>query len=276
LKRAFQVEITHLKFCFTSSFLARTRPAGLCYRKMSARQHQAGRLFGFVLLWASAQFLGAIGTPTSACVCAALIGLTGPFVARFFSLIERPAWLLPLLLGGSSLLGLGIAMLEHPLAAVAWLAAPLAILVSAIVVLLQTMSRRRCGLCNRHLGPGALTFTCPRCALEVCDENCWSFEHRRCQLCMEHRVPLLSAQKQWWDRVLGPTATHGRCQVCMASLEQADLRHCGRCRRLQCRDCWDNLNGECARCGWAIPDLPESLQQITAPSNLMSPSSNHE
>jgi hypothetical protein len=62
----------------------------------------------------------------------------------------------------------------------------------------------------------------------------------------------------------------------MASLEQADLRHCGRCRRLQCRDCWDNLNGECARCGWTIPELPESLQWIASSVSETPPSFNLE
>ncbi|NYF78662.1 hypothetical protein [Granulicella arctica] len=243
---------------------------------MSSRLHQTGLLFGFVLLWVSAQFLGAIGGPIAACICGALIGLLGTFAARFFSLLERPAWLLPLLLGGCSLLGIGITSLEHPLSSLSWLAAPLTILASGTIVVLQTLNRRRCGLCTRRLSPGALTFTCPRCALVVCDESCWSFEHRRCQLCVEHRVPLLSAQKQWWDRTLGPEATQGRCQVCMASFEQSDLRHCGRCRRLQCRDCWDNLNGECARCSWTIPDLPDSLQQIASSYNDARPSHQHE
>jgi hypothetical protein len=242
---------------------------------MSARLHQAGLLFGFVLLWVSAQFLGALVAPLAACLCGLLIGVLGTFTARFFSLLERPAWLLPVLLGGCSLFGLGIAFIEHPLHPLAWLAIPLAMLASTVIIVLQTMSRRRCGLCNRRLSPTDLTFTCPRCALIVCDETCWSFEHRRCQLCVEHRVPLLSAQKQWWDRVLGPAANHGRCQVCMVSFEQSDLRHCGRCRRLQCHDCWDNLNGECIRCGWTVPDLPESLRRIASSYSDSLPSQHH-
>jgi hypothetical protein len=243
---------------------------------MSTRIHQTGLLFGFVLLWVSTQFLAGLAGPLATCLCGVFIGLLGPLAAGFFSLPERPAWLFPLLLGGCSLLGLGLAHFAHPLASSAWFAVPLAMLVSGGVVLLQTMSRRRCGLCARRLSPDALTFTCPRCALVVCDESCWSFEHRRCQLCVEHRVPLLSAQKQWWDRVLGPEATQGRCQVCMASFEQSSLRHCGRCRRLQCQDCWDNLNGECARCGWTIPDLPESLQQIASSYKDARSSHHHE
>ncbi|MGD0939600.1 MAG: hypothetical protein ABR905_07790 [Terracidiphilus sp.] len=243
---------------------------------MSISNRQIGSIFGFAIFWVSAQFLGAVINSVAALVCGALIGLLATFFARYFALIERPAWILPVFLGFCSLLGLGIARLERPLDALAWMAMPLAMAMSATIVLLQTISRRRCGLCGRRIRPGTLTFTCPRCALEVCDERCWDFEHRRCHLCMEQRVPLLSNKQQWWDRLLGPSATQGRCQVCMASLQQADLRHCGKCRRLQCRDCWDNLNGECVRCGWAIPELPESLQGIVSSDHELSPTHNRE
>jgi hypothetical protein len=240
------------------------------------RLNQVGLLLGFGVLWVSMQFLGALGGPIPALLSAVLIGVLGMFAAHFFSLLDRPVWLLPVVLGGCSLLGLGITFLDRKFASFEWLAVPLCLLVSGGIVLLQTMSRKRCGLCNRRLSPNALTFTCPRCALIVCDESCWSFEHRRCQLCVEHRVPILSAQKQWWDRTLGPAAIYGRCQVCMVSFEQADLRHCGRCRRPQCRDCWDNLNGECARCGWTVPDLPESLKRIATSYSDALPSHHHE
>lgn len=238
------------------------------------RLHQTSLIVGFALFWLSVQFLGALAGPIPACLAGLILGLLATYAARFFSLLERPVWLLPILLGSCSLFGLLLALLVHSFAPLAWFAVPLATLSGGMIVLLQTMSRRRCGLCTRRLSPTALTFTCPRCALVVCDESCWSFEHRRCQLCVEHRVPLLSDQKQWWDRVLGPSSNQGRCQVCMAACDQSDLRPCGRCRRLQCRACWDNLNGECARCGWTIPDLPPSLRQIT--SSYIDPASQHQ
>ena len=240
------------------------------------RLNRLGTLFGFAVLWVSVQFFGELGGPIAAFVAAILIGILGCLAARFFSILDRPAWLLPVVLGCSSLLGLGVAFLEHPFAPLEWLAAPLCLLVTSAIVLLQTLSRKRCGLCNRRLSLSALAFRCPRCALIVCEESCWSFEDRRCQLCVEHRVPLLSDQKQWWDRSLGPPALQGRCQHCMASSEKADLRSCGRCRRPQCRDCWDNLNGECTRCGWTVPGLPESLQRITMPHNSTLSSQHHE
>jgi hypothetical protein len=240
------------------------------------RLNQIGMLVGFAVIWVSAQFLGALGGPVAALLSAFLIGILGSLAARFFSVFERPAFLLPVVLGGCSLLGLGITFLDRRFAAMEWLAVPLCLLVSYGIVLMQTLSRKHCGLCNRRLGPEALTFSCPRCALTVCDESCWSFENRRCQLCVEHRVPILSAQKQWWDRTLGPAAGQGRCQVCMTSFEQADLRHCGRCRRPQCRDCWDNLNGECTRCAWTVPDLPESLRLIASSFSDALSSQHHE
>jgi hypothetical protein len=52
----------------------------------------------------------------------------------------------------------------------------------------------------------------------------------------------------------------GRCQICMATPDKADLRCCGHCGRPQCRDCWDQANGQCSRCHWTIPDLPENLR----------------
>lgn len=240
------------------------------------RLNQVSLLFGFVVFWLSVQLLGALGGPVAALVFAVFIGALGTLTANFFTLFERPLWLLPVVLGGCSLVGLGISFFNHQPAGYEWLAAPLSLIVSGAIVLLQTMSRKRCGLCNRRLRPHALTFTCPRCALIVCDESCWNFEYRRCQLCVEHRVPILSPQKQWWDRTLGPAAVYGRCQVCMASFDQADLRHCGRCRRPQCRDCWDNLNGECSRCGWIIPDLPEFLKLIHTSYNDTLLSQQHE
>lgn len=130
---------------------------------------------------------------------------------------------------------------------------------SGVTMFLMRRSEARCGLCNRHLSAGALVFACPRCSMHVCDETCWSFEHRSCQLCLEQRVPLLPVEESWWMRVTGPRSRHDRCQMCRGAADQVDLRMCPKCRRAQCRDCWDFNNGECQRCGTALPDLPASL-----------------
>jgi hypothetical protein len=77
-------------------------------------------------------------------------------------------------------------------------------------------------------------------------------------------VPVLPTGDKWWTKVAGPRSGHGRCQICLGSAEQMDLRICPHCRRPQCRDCWDFSNGECQRCGTALPDLPASLTMTVA------------
>jgi len=109
------------------------------------RLNQVGLLLGFGVLWVSMQFLGALGGPIPALLSAVLIGVLGMFAAHFFSLLDRPVWLLPVVLGGCSLLGLGITFLDRKFASFEWLAVPLCLLVSGGIVLLQTMSRKRCG-----------------------------------------------------------------------------------------------------------------------------------
>lgn len=191
-----------------------------------------------------------------------ILAAVAPFLARIFYLQLKRWWSLPLFLAISSAVAISIAYFIHPFPW--WLGSTpaLAFVTSTGAGALARMTQNRCGLCHKRLGPHEVTFTCPRCELVVCDENCWSFEHRRCRLCEENGVPILPSMSQWWDRQLGPRATQGRCQVCMASPEKADLRICSHCRRPQCRECWDQTNGECGRCGWTLPELPESLKEI--------------
>ena len=140
-----------------------------------------------------------------------------------------------------------------------WFAPVLLAIASAVTFPLMLQSRVRCSLCNRRFGRGDVAFRCPRCTQTVCDESCWDFEHRRCRLCLEQRVPVLPVQDGWWTRVAGPRAQQGRCNLCLSTAETADLRLCPHCRRPQCRGCCDFNNGECARCGRALPDLPPAL-----------------
>jgi len=120
---------------------------------------------------------------------------------------------------------------------------------------------RRCELCNDRLA-GAISFTCPRCGLPVCEARCWDFERVRCRLCVQNRVPALPIEAEWWERNIGPQARRGRCQLCQSSAEEADLRSCPKCGRPQCRECWDDANGSCSRCGWSCPALPDGLKQF--------------
>jgi hypothetical protein len=63
---------------------------------------------------------------------------------------------------------------------------------------------------------------------------------------------------------------HGRCQICLTTSDQVDLRACGRCGRSQCRECWDYANGQCSRCNWIMDELPETLRpyMLKAPTTL--------
>ncbi|HEX3437320.1 MAG TPA: hypothetical protein VHT24_11180 [Pseudacidobacterium sp.] len=193
-------------------------------------------------------------------VAVILIGAASPFLVQALDMPSRPWWLLPTSLTAALLAALGVVVAIHQVSAEWWILPFVLFAVISGTSILSNMTKHRCALCHRRLGPHAITFGCPRCGLEVCDDSCWSFEHRRCRMCEENHVPILPSQSQWWDRYLGPRVQQGRCQLCMASPEQSDLRGCGHCHRPQCRDCWDQNNGECSRCGWVMPNLPEPLK----------------
>lgn len=219
-------------------------------------------ILGYVCLLAFLQLLATLTGLPASLLCAFVIGSVGIFGIRFFHLGDLPAFVMPILLITASLLGTATAWMTGQVQSTSFFSVLLTIVACSVTMLLQTMHERRCLLCKRRLLPRALSFTCPRCGLSVCEEHCWTFEYRRCQLCVEQRVSLLPVANDWWNRALGPVATYGRCQVCMTSTETCSVRHCGQCRRLQCHDCWDNLNGECVRCGWTMPNLPDSLKFI--------------
>jgi hypothetical protein len=219
-------------------------------------------VFGLAGLCLSAQFLASLFGLAAALVTAGVLGWAGAWAALLLELPFDRVWQIPVLMGGSAAMGFGVAFAVLHVNRLMWLAVPMASLSSLAFFAAHLLCRRRCALCARRLGPHALTFRCPRCGLLVCDETCWNFQERRCQLCLRNQVPLLSRSGQWWDRAFGPRATCGRCQLCMIGHNHADLRYCGRCRRPQCWDCWDHVNGECARCGWTAPGLPDSLSQV--------------
>ena len=196
-------------------------------------------------------------------LCSALVlGAGVMWLWLHFNLPAERAGLPPLLLSGvvfSATLAIELALRPN---FVEWFAVVPAALGSGTTVALSLRARERCNLCNRRLRYQAVTFRCPRCSMKVCDETCWNFEHRRCELCLEHRVPVLPQAESWWSRATGPRATQGRCLIRLASAAQADLRPCPNCRRTQCRSCWDFNNGECSRCGTALPDLPVSFGAV--------------
>ena len=213
---------------------------------------------GFLL--ALMQLLGALVHPALAVGCGVAIGLGMLGLFRFFE-IDFDPWWKPLLVSTvSSLLGILIALLNPKTASWTLGFAPAAAFATAgVIILSRRGAARRCALCNRRLGSD-LAFDCPRCGLLVCDQRCWNFNHCRCRLCEQNRVPIFSPDGRWWDKQLGPRVGFGRCQLCATGAEGVDLRACAKCGRPQCRPCWDYANGQCSRCGWTLGDLPSTLK----------------
>ena len=231
---------------------------------MNGRLERGMRVAGVLILAASLQFVACLFGPVAALIVALLLGAAGTWLWLHFELLHHPVWLPPLALTGSVFFAILTVELAVRPDFASWFA-PLLTLTAASVTL-GVMHRRRsqCNLCGRVLGTRGVVFHCPRCSMAVCDETCWSFEHRRCNLCLEQRVPILSIQDSWWSRVAGPRSLHGRCQLCLGAAEGLDLRACPHCRRPQCRSCWDFNNGECARCARSLPDLPPALTMAVA------------
>lgn len=222
-------------------------------------------LAGVLILLGSIQFGACLAGALAALPAAFLLGIGAILLWSYFDLPSRPVWMPPVLCTATFFLSvlLGEVLFRRDFAE--WFSILCGALSSAVTMAVLHRSRARCSLCNRRLATQSLSFQCPRCHMQVCDETCWSFEHRRCTLCLEQRVPILPIQDQWWTRVAGPRSIHGRCQICLGAADQLDLRPCPTCRRPQCRECWDFNNGECQRCGTALPDLPASLTTTVSP-----------
>jgi hypothetical protein len=207
------------------------------------------------------QFVSILGGLAWAITGGALSAAIFLLLTVFFELDFPLPWLQYILPVAASLTATLIALIGGVITdPLQWWAAAAAGAVSCSWLVYQTQSRRRCALCDRRLGSSALAFECPRCALEVCADACWDSSHLRCRLCEQNHVSILPPEPRWWDRQLGARVSQGRCQMCMATSDKADLRCCGHCGRPQCRDCWDQANGQCSRCHWTIPDLPENLR----------------
>jgi len=223
----------------------------------------AAPILGLIFL----QLVLGLTLPLAGLFTGILIALISLGLFRFFEVeFTRPWW--PVALPAAmSLLGIVILFVStsgSPL--YLWFAPLLAALTSGAIVLVQNLDRRRCSLCNRRIG-GDVAFTCPRCGMLVCERECWDFERCRCRLCEQNRVPILPTEGRWWDRHFGARSPLGRCQVCAATAQDADLRVCAHCGRPQCRGCWDYTNGQCAHCQWVVADLPAPLQEyVVGPS----------
>ena len=231
---------------------------------LNSKLERLGLIAAVFILLVSLQF-GACLAGAAVCLpVAILLSIAATWLWLHFDLPTGRVWLLPVVCAAAVLVSVVLVELTFRSSFAEWFACLLAGIASLATEWLLLRTRARCGLCNRRLASQDVVFACPRCTMAVCDETCWNFEHRRCQLCLEQRVPVLSHSDAWWLRVTGPRARHDRCQICRGSAAQVDLRGCPHCRRAQCRDCWDFNNGECSRCGTALPDLPASLTMTVA------------
>jgi hypothetical protein len=206
------------------------------------------------------QLVALLVGPIVGLVCGGVVAVLSLLLLQFFQIELQQEWASVLLPTGSSVLAVAIVFFAKPGEELyIWFACLLAFGLSAAIAAAKHFGSKRCGLCNRRLR-GRVAFPCPRCGLTVCDHSCWAFEASRCRLCEQNRVPIFTPDGRWWDRQLGPRTEHGRCQLCQAPAQEADLRPCRKCGRPQCRDCWDSANGQCNRCQWTIEDLPDSLR----------------
>lgn len=197
-------------------------------------------------------------------VAALGVALVLPFIylgmERFFEIELPQPWIALLPVTLASALGVGLWTLPRENSEPFYWAVPVvATLLLGGVLWWRSRGTQRCGLCNTRLD-GKVAFGCPRCGMQVCEDNCWQFEKLRCRLCVQNQVPLFPSSKQWWDKNVGLATKFGRCQHCQAPPEEAELRSCPKCGRPQCLECWDDGNGLCTRCGWRVNELPEALK----------------
>jgi len=221
---------------------------------------------GTAFVLAILQLLIAFVSPIAAVAGGLAVGLACFGILAFLDIELESIWTPVLLSFVASLTGVAVFYFSaegDPW--IIWLAPALAAVASGMVVAVRNMGKRRCELCNRRVSSNAVLFLCPRCGLQVSDHGeCWAHAELRCRLCIENQVPVLPPDRRWWDRQLGMRVSQGRCQVTMESADAVDLRSCPHCGRLQSTFAWDMKNGQCARCGWTIEDLPERLRPYVA------------
>ena len=217
--------------------------------------------FFYLLLQTLSTMAGAVG----AGVCACLLPFLNRSLLKFYDFELGRWWLMLLAPTLAITVGVTSVKVTSPDLFVCLLAALGAFALSASVSVWLFSARRRCALCSSSITSRQLAFRCPRCDMVVCEKTCWNFDSLRCRLCHQNRVPIFSADGRWWDQNFGKSSRHGRCQLCLASPVNLDLRLCGRYGRPYCRACWDHQNGCCGRCGWLPPNLPEPLQAYLRP-----------
>jgi hypothetical protein len=225
-----------------------------------------GYFVGITLLLALVSF---VVTATAGAVVvvlwAAVVGGLAVVAVKVISQAGEPASeIAPMLTAGAIVAGSGgLKWIAGP-APVGWpdAAAVLVGLATAwgLDVLVGGRSARECFICKLPIDE-RVPFACPRCHQVICTRpSCWIARRFRCRYCDERDVIIFPIDEKWWLPRFGPRVRDGSCTNCMKEAHEADLRACGRCRRPMCKRCWDYHNGQCAHCGWVVPDPPAALR----------------
>jgi hypothetical protein len=215
------------------------------------------------LALALGQLIGALYGPVPGVLLAIGLGVAASVAARFLALGLERWWALTLLAAGSSACGVALPMFAERTQWGMLLFPVIAGSIACIIALALSGGAPRCASCNRAMKE--TSFECPRCGQTVCDQSCWNFQSSRCRACEQNKVPILSREPAWWERNLGRRIPKGKCQICLTTAVEADLRACQQCARPYCRDCWDASNGQCVHCLWTAAELPARLQRYLLP-----------
>lgn len=232
--------------------------------------HRVATLIGPYFLLVLVQLVAAIANPLLGLFAGAMVGGLAWGVQRLLDSDLKDWWVSALFAFVSSAIGVGIGLISPRSSGqvVLALAPVLAGGVAALWHLITADDGGRCEVCSRRLTAGS--FDCPRCGKIACEQHCWNFDGCRCRRCEETSVPILSGERVWWDRYVGPRIRQGRCQLCITSADKADLRTCRQCGRAYCRGCWDSVNGQCRTCLWIIPGIPGRLRKYLVVDDLPS------
>ncbi|HLJ88272.1 MAG TPA: hypothetical protein VKZ53_15745 [Candidatus Angelobacter sp.] len=224
----------------------------------------ASLLAGMFLLLAIVQLVAAQGGTAAALVAAFLNGILLMSGIFLFRLMGYAGYVPTVLSFSASFVALAIiASFSSTYSwAATWPAPFLAALFPAGWAARKFLLTSQCQICRRRRTRNIFVFTCPRCKLQAC-ELCWEHDKCRCRLCQQNQVPLFPQDFDWWAGNLGERVRVGKCTLCLTPADHtgSPLRACLYCHHAQCQLCWDDHNGQCSRCGWTVPELPQVVRE---------------
>ena len=167
---------------------------------MNSRLERNALLAGLLVLTYCVQFGLTLAGASVALPGALLLGIGVALLWLQFELSSTRPWIPVVAIASAVFLSTLTTQIAFRNVFAEWFTFLAAAVGSAGVLFISLRNRARCNLCDRRLASQSVAFRCPRCAQTVCEETCWSFEHRRCTLCLEHRVHLLPLENSWWNK----------------------------------------------------------------------------